>query len=439
MTSGPAVAPDQSRLGGTTKRFPRTSLTRSIRTGGWAVGDQVLSSGTQLLLVLAVAHSAPTAVFGAVSVGVIVHGFFLGSVRALIGDVTLIRCRRSSVDAIPAAARIGLGLAVGFGVLSGALIALGGVARGSQVGHFLLLFAVAAPFVHAQDLLRSVAYGSRNVVRAVVLDGTWLVVQVLLLVVLYVAGRATATSIVLTWIGGAVCSLLVGWAMGHCRIAFRGARSWWKEEGKRGLGFLGDFLVSTGIVQVSFLILGELVLSLSEFGSFRLAFVALSPLANLLTGVRSLVLARLAGTGSDRALAFKRARGAVPVFVATAAIYGTMVSLLPTSLGELAFGDGWSSARSLVVAVAIGETFRLAAFPAIDFVKVFGEPGSLVRTRLASSSFVVLGILGGGVIGGAQAAVWGTAAAMALATAFWWRGATRSSVESSMTPSVVRT
>lgn len=417
MSTGARPSPDPPH--------PRRAVPswRSVRTGGSAVVDQVVSSGTQLLLVVLVAHRSSATVLGAVSVGVVVHGFLLGSVRAMVGDVTLIRCRRAGAD-IAEEARLGLGLASAFGLASGVGVAAVAVALGGQVGHALLPFALAAPLVHAQDLLRSVAYGARRIHDAVVIDSIWLVVQVIGSGALLLADRATATGLVLAWVGGAACSLAWGWAVGRPRIAARGTRAWLRADGRRSLGFLGDYVVSTGIVQASFLVLSA-VFTLAEFGSFRLAFVAVSPLANLLAGVRSLTLGRVAGTDGDRAIALRRASRAVPVFVGVAAVYGAVVTLAPTSVGELAFGGTWSSARTLVGAVALGEALRVGGLPALDVMRVFASPSVLVRTRVLNSTVLIAAVVTGGTLGDARGAVWAIAVAMAVATAMWWRSAVR--------------
>ena len=390
----------------------------ALRWGGPAIVDQVLSSGTQLLLVVLVARSAPAAVFGAVSVAVLVHGFLLGSVRALVADVVLIRCRRAGSDT-DHEARLGLFLAIAFGIAGGALVAIAGLVVGGEVGRFLLLFAGAVPFVHGQEVLRSVAYGERRLADAVVLDGVWMAVQVLVTVALLLVDGASARLLVLAWALGAGASLLSGCVRRRLRPSGRGARSWISADRKRGLGFLGDFTISTGVIQASFLVLGA-TLPLAQFGTFRLAFVSVSPLANVMAGVRSLTLARLAEVDQDRARAASLARRAAIVFATFATTYGLVLGLLPAAAGVAVFGSTWRAARHLVAFVALGEVFRMGTLPAIDLLKVVASPGLLVRTRIVTSCLLVGGILVGGATAGARGAVVGTAVALAAAGLVWW-------------------
>lgn len=417
-----------------------------LRLGGAAVADQVLSSGTQLLLLVLVARTSSATILGALSVATLVHGFCLGSMGGLVGDVALIRCRRArsaadggpppvvptaplgrrsappAVPSIDETARTGLLLAVGFGTACGLAFAAVALVLGGPVGHMLLVFALAEPIVLGQDLLRSVAYGSRRVGHAARLDGLWMAVQVAASIGLWVSGHLSATTLVLAWIGGALASLLYGLVEGRLGFDPSGIVDWLHDDGRRGVGFLGDHLVSTGVVQASFLAVGALM-PLAEFAAFRLAFVAVNPLANLMAGVRDLNLARVAGAHGDRALAFRRARSMAPVFAGVAVAYGVAVTVPPASLGVHVLGHTWRAAHGLVGVVALGEVFRLSGFPAVDFLKVQGTPGALVRTRVVASLVLVPAIVVGGVVWGPHGAVWAAAGALAVATAIWWRRA----------------
>src|SRR5262245_31028894 len=163
------------------------------------MADQVLSSGTQLLLVVLVARNADPTTFGAVSVALIVHGLLMGLVRAGVGEIVLLRCR-ANLSAVRREACSGLFVALLAGVASAFGLAAVGIAIGGEVGPFLLLMALAAPFVYTQDVLRSVAYGEGRVDQAVLVDGVWMAVQVGVSAGLLVTGSATPTGLVLAWV-----------------------------------------------------------------------------------------------------------------------------------------------------------------------------------------------------------------------------------------------
>jgi hypothetical protein len=386
---------------------------------GRAVIDQALSSGAQLLLIVLVARQTAAATFGAVSVALIVHGFLLGVMRAAIGDVVLLRCR-AEPSAFRREASRGLFLAllaagaVGFGLVAVA------ATIGGEVGWFLLLVALGAPFVYAQDLLRYVAYGAGRVRDAIAVDGVWLGVQLVVSAVLLAGGDATPTRLVLAWIAGAGAGAVAGALRRRVRPRALALGRWWVEERARVGGFLTDFLVSNGMWQAAFLLLSVL-LPLDEFGGLRVAFLSLSPLANLLAGVRTLTLAHLGGLRAKPAQARRRAAQLALGFAGAGVVYGICLVLLPDRWGSELFGETWAEAGSLVGILAAGEVLRLSTFAAIDLVKALGTPRDLVRTRLAGGMGVITGLLLGAAIAGPRGAVVGTAVSYVLLTIIWWR------------------
>ena len=388
------------------------------RAGG-ALVDQVLSSGTQLLLIVLVARQADPTTFGAVSVALLAHGFLLGMMRAAIGEVILLRCR-AHPPAADREARRGLFLALLAATAAGVGYAGAAALIGGQVGHFLLLMALAGPLVFAQDVLRYVAYGAGRVHQAVVADAVWFVIQVAASAAVLAAGDATPTRLILAWVAGAGAGWLALAVPRRLRPRPVAVRRWWTEERARSGGFLADFLVSNGMWQGSFLLLGALM-SLEELGALRVAIVSVSPLANLLAGVRTLGLAHLAGLRTQPVRACRRAVQIALALGGAAAVYGAGLVLLPDRWGSELFGETWAEAAALVGIVAAAEVIRLPTFAAIDLVKVLGAPVDLVRTRVVGGVGVIAGLLLGAVVAGPRGAAAGTAVGYAWNELIWWR------------------
>ncbi len=394
---------------------------RRLRRAGGAVADQLLSSATGLLLIVLVARAGDPATFGAFSLALVVHGFLLGVVRAAIGEVVLLRGRRAGAST-ETEARLGLLLALVAALAAGLGLLVAAAAVGGEVGRYLELVALAAPFVYAQDLLRYVAYGAGKIGRAGAIDAVWLGVQVVASASLLRLHHASPTWLLLAWLAGAAVSALVGCVATSVLPTREGVQRWWHDERGRAIGFVSDFLVSTGMVQASFVLLG-VVLPLAEFGALRVAFVSLSPLANVLAGVRTLTLAHLAGLRASPPRARRRAAQVALGLMGCGAVYGTCLTLLPPRWGSEVFGATWTEARTLVGLVAIGEVFRLSTFPAIDLIKVFASPMALVRTRAVAAVGVVGGLVAGALIAGPRGAATSVALAYLLAAAIWWRQA----------------
>jgi O-antigen/teichoic acid export membrane protein len=386
-----------------------------------ALVDQVLSSGSQLLLIVLVARQADPATFGAFSVALIAHGFLLGVVRAAVGEVVLLRCRADRSATRREASR-GLFLALLASVAVGLGLLGAGAAIGGEVGQFFLLMALAAPLVYGQDLLRYVAYGAGQVGQAIQVDAVWLAVQIAVSAVLLAAGQATPTRLVLAWVLGAGSGVLALTLRQRLRPRPVAVGRWWAEERARASGFLADFLVSNGMWQGAFLLLG-ILMSLEELGALRVAVVSVSPLANLLAGVRTLILAHLAGLRAQPARACRRAAQLGLGLAGAAALYGAGLVLLPDRWGSELFGETWSQAAALVGIIAVAEVIRLPTFAAIDLVKVLGAPMDLVRTRLTGGVVVVAGLLVGAIVAGPRGAALGTAVGYAFNQIIWWRRA----------------
>jgi O-antigen/teichoic acid export membrane protein len=384
--------------------------------------DQVFSSGAQLLVTVLVARQAEPATFGAFSIAMLVHGFLLGTMRAAIGEVVLLRCRADPSAARHEASR-GLFLALLAGVTTGTAMLVSSAVFGGQVGHYLLMVGLTAPIVYAQDVLRYVGYGVGKVGLPIAIDGLWLAVQVAVSVVLVMLGTATPGRFLLAWALGAAIGALAGAHLLRVRphpVAF--AR-WWAEERTRAAGFMTDFLVSNGAFQATFLLL-SLVMPLEELAALRVALLSVSPLGNLLAGVRALVLAHLAGLRKHPIRAHRRAVGVALGLAGAAAVYGIGLVLLPDSWAFELFGATWNEAVPLVGIIAVGEVLRLSAFAAIDLVKVLGAPGELVRTRLRAVTGVVVGMVLGAWFAGPEGAAAGAAVGYAWNQAVWWIEAT---------------
>lgn len=391
-----------------------------MRTGS-ALIDQVLSSGSGLVVFVLVAHTGSPATIGSVGLALIVNGLLLGTVRAMVGEVALIRSRDEGADprreASTALLLALLGAAAFAAVLLGVALLVGG-----ETGRYLALVAAALPFVHVQDLLRYVAYGAKRIGEAIIIDGTWLGVQVAASAGLLVAGRESPTRLFVAWGAGAAVGAIVGLGRSGLRPARAGLAAWWSEDRRRMGSFLADYLFSTGLVQAAFLVLGG-VLGRAAFGTFRLGATAVSPLVNAMAGVRVLALVRLTDRRRDASEALGTAVRYGVGFSLVGFAYLAVLALVPQQVGTALLGDTWEEARTVALITAAGEALRLGSFAATDFVKVFSRGLRLVRTRVIGSFFVVVGALAGGILDGPEGAAVGVALAALVATVLWWAAA----------------
>ncbi len=113
-------------------------------------------------------------------------------------------------------------------------------------------------------------------------------------------------------------------------------------------------------------------MSLEELGALRVAIVSVSPLANLLAGVRTLGLAHLAGLREQPGARLPPGGADRPGAGGGRRRLRSRLVLLPDRWGSELFGETWAEAAALVGIVALAEVMRLPTFAAIDLVKVLG-------------------------------------------------------------------
>jgi hypothetical protein len=380
------------------------------------VADQVASSGSNILLMLLVLRASSRVEFGAFSLALIVHGIFLGCSRALFGEVMLLRLQRDVQDT-KAERRAALGLVICFSTM--AAITLAGIALmvPSPLDSFFATMAVAAPFVHVQDLQRYVAFGDAQARTAVFLDSGWLIVQLAVS-----AGIIITTNdprhLVLGWVAGAAASGIGGLIGRRWLPSLRCIPSLVREEKHRSAVFLSDFAMSAGIAQIAFLALSP-ILTLSGFGLLRLALAVVSPFTNLLTSARILILAYFGRRRKPDRMAVRVVAGASGSYALITVVYVTGVSWLPTHIGVILFGGLWPDARPLLLLAGVAEAIRVAAFPAIDFVKVFRPGVQLVGTRGLAGFTFAAGLLTGGAVAGPRGALIGLVFAQVVSLGYW--------------------
>lgn len=401
-----------------------SSLVGRVRDRGarlsWAVFDQVLSSGTNLMLLVLVLRESTGTVFGAFSVAMVVQGLLLGGSRAMVGEVLVLRVRRDP-GRLCHDRRHALSVVLVVSTCAAILVASVALALPAPLSDFLLVIAAALPFVLVHDVQRYLALAAGRPRDAVALDVGWFVVQAGVSVLVLTHGGG-AIELVLAWAAGAALSAIIGLVVSRWTPTVSGLSQTLHAERRRSVSFVSDLALSTGVNQTAYLVLAA-VLSLTGFGLLRFALLVTSPLTNLFGTARVLTLGYFA---RKRASDLRLWR----VIWAQSAAYGVLTVVfvlpllaLPTDVGVAVFGDLWSAVRPLLLLASVGEALRVAQFPLIDFLKSCAPPSTLVRTRLATGLITALSLLLGGVWGGPSGALTALVAGHVVAGALWLRSA----------------
>lgn len=381
-----------------------------------ALLDQAVSSGSNLLTVILVLRAGDALTFGAFSVAFAVNGLLLGMVRAVVGDITILRIRSKSVG-VPATADAAVTL-VGIASLA---FALPIVVLGSLLPPPLHLFVIASgvflPVVLIQDIQRYIAFGCGQPGTALRLDVIWLLAQLTATIPMLIL-HLDPLLVMYAWGFGATISAGHGLMSSGRQLCRHGLAELVGDERRRGGAFFADYALSNGIAQLALLGLSG-IMSLIQFGLLRLALTVVGAVTNVLGSARSLVFASIAGQPDPRPRIPRVWVAATVSFGSLAMGFAVGLALLPPAWGTAVFGPVWLTVRPLLLLAGAAEALRVMSFPSSDFIRAHGSGRQLVLTRSLSGGGVAVGLLLGGAIAGVQGALLSLLCVQAAVLLLW--------------------
>jgi O-antigen/teichoic acid export membrane protein len=395
----------------------------------WTVVDQFLSSGTNFLVVAAVARTSNVETFGQFSLAYIVYGLFLGAGRATGGEILLLRAAQAPGELERDTRRL-LGLTVAFSVIGGVVVALVSLLLGSGTASAFRALAVMFPALLVQDALRYVFFATGRPRQAFWNDLIWAVVQIGTFGALVVSEtHARPDVLIFGWAGGAAVAALVGLFALRLVPHFTTAGQWITRDLERVTSFFADFVATTGAVYLATSAIG-LVSGLSAVAALRGAMLLFAPFAALVTGFRVVVLQVLARSAGRGVSDLRRSvRSLSLVFALLAAAWSAIVLALPDSAGEEVLGATWHAAEPLLIAMAITTVARNVSLPMADGLRALGAGVTLVALRSSISVLIVGGAIAGAGFDGARGAADGIAIALGVGVVLSARAFRRASAE----------
>ena len=351
------------------------------------LGDQVLSSVSNVLAVILVARAVSAEEFGTFALGYSVMTVVLGLTRAYFGTrVSLVdvnhEARELTRHLLGAVAILGLPVALVVYVLSH-------LASGGDPGNVLVVVALATPIVCLQDVARFGAVASGRPWAAVWSDGIW----VLLMLIPFALGtRLPARVILWLWLGAALAALVVALVALRVLPDLRGGAVQLRTRHAVGEATTwGTVISSVGALWILFV--ASAAISPVASGSLRGAATAMGPVNVLLAFV---------GLGLTPALV-RRARSQDLRFCSLAALglgavagmWGLLLLLLPSWLGEALFGQSWSGIRHVLPVTMIEYVLLCLSASAALGLRVRHQASDLLRQRIAAG---VVTVVGGAVV-----------------------------------------
>jgi O-antigen/teichoic acid export membrane protein len=399
-----------------TRRLPAHRLTR-ISAG---VLDQLLSSGSNFLGLIAAARMLSTDRFGAYAVAIATYTVALGLCRAFCAEALLVRIGDDPDDQRDRAARaatdaFGLGVAV-----APLILVVASLVEGPTAGALLAL-ALTLPLLLLQDTLRYGAFARSSPRLAVLSDGTWVVLQVVVYAVIHVVGSPSALVMVLAWAGTGAVAGLVQLRIGDVRPRFGRPFSWLRENIDLGGRYATDFACGTGVGQIaSYALVG--VAGVGALGALRGAQTAFGPV-NVLTAGSYIALvpeAKRIAQRSTRRLTQMCVVVAIVMSLASAAMF-LVLWMLDDDQGRILLGDSWQDARQVLLPVALASMAGSVFAGASTGIRSLEAARELLRTRLFTTPVALTVPAFCAWRWGLDGAAWGIAGSVWWNNIWWWR------------------
>lgn len=366
---------------------------QALRTGLRGLTDQALSSASNLLLAIAVARSATPLEFGHFGVAYILLYGFVGIGRSIVGTVASVTSTDWTDADGPRMHAVAISAAAQIGVLGSVLCLVVMPFASPGLATYLVVTAVALPFVMAQDASRFVGFAAGRPSVAIAADGAWLLVQLLSLGVMALT-PASGVAVFAAWAAASVPGLaLAAWML---RIEPRHLVStYWFHRNARLIRTLwAEGVVSAVAAQGAPLAAG-LTATVVATGQMRAVSTAFGPLVAMSSG---LLLATVPVSSRRYALGnprFWRPLMTNGASLACAAMAWTGVVLaIPPSFGAALLGDNWAAVPTLALAQGAVLIVSYLGDVALLSLRVmrFGGIITAIRTVSGLSAVVAAGV-----------------------------------------------
>lgn len=417
----------KTRLVRETRRLGGLATAGVLRLGrrfGWGIADQALSSVTNFAIGIVIARLLGTQALGAFALAFTTYTAALNVSRGLASDPLVIRYsgvepaawRRSTTEAVGTALVVGAlgGVAC---VLFGALI---GPALGSSLGPEFVALGVVLPGLLVQDAWRYAFFAAGRSGEAFLNDLVWTVAQLAAFALLLPGGTTGTAALVLAWGGAATLAAVTG--VFQAGLWPRPTLVWSWIRGHRDLGFryVAENLSLSSEHQLRVYGIGAIA-GLQSVGALRVAELLLGPLNVVHFGVELVALPHAVQV--VRASLRRLLNICLMVGCGLAGLmllWGGMMLLLPDRVGLAILGSSWWVVDDLLLPVTVSTACTGMTAGASVGLRALAAARRSLRTRLAASSFRLVGALAGAAAAGAVGAAWGLVIGSLIATWIWW-------------------
>jgi O-antigen/teichoic acid export membrane protein len=405
---------------GRLRRLRGSGMARSL----WNILDQVVASANNFLIQFVVTHAFTKDVFGAFAIAFSVFSISTGFFRALATSPVGMRFagaedrefRRAASSAI---ALTGLGAAV-----LGAVLVLMGLFLPftDALAHVFVALGFVLPGLMLQDAWRQVFFARLRPAAACLIDVSWIVLQLVGLgVLVLVADENRISAFTAVWGGAAYLTSVIGMALLHLRPRVAGALAWLREQYSVTRYLVPEFVIIQTGGQLA-PVVAAAVTTIDAAGALRGANLVTVPATIVSTGLMSFAVPEL--TRRRQQMDPRRwqlvAVAISGLVVAVSLVWGTIVLLLPTSVGELVLDDTWAAARTVLLATIVGQAGSAVTVGCAAVLYATEGAKVTMRLHVVFAVFLVVLSTAGSFLHGAQGTAWGIAIAFWLVAPWWF-------------------
>ena len=393
----------------------------AVRSLGWGLADQVLSSATNFLIVLLVARTLGPAEFGAFSLAYATYTLALGGNRALALDPLTVRYSATSPQRSMAAIAAATGTSLVGGIIIGLISVVVAALTGGSMGIAFAGLGLALPGLLLQDAWRFSFFALGRGKQAFFNDLVWAVILLPAAALVIGTGRGSIATLIAVWAAAGWIAAAVG--LLQSKVVPQPARAveWLVDQFDLASRYFAEFAISSGGNQLSFFLIAILT-TLAEVGRLRAAQVMLGPLNILFLGAGLVAVAETARFVANARNGLNHAVWTLSAMLTLGTVCWVGAALLiPESIGLWVMGRNWNGGRGLLVPLAIGTIGVSLSFGPMTGLRVLAAAQSSLRARLLDTAAVVMLSVTGAATGGAAGAAWGYAAAGCLRIPnYWW-------------------
>jgi O-antigen/teichoic acid export membrane protein len=390
---------------------------------GWGLADQLLASATNFLLGLFVAGAVGARDLGAFSVAYATFTLALGAIRAIAGELLVVRHSAVPADEWRAGVRGAAGMALLSGIAAGGVCLIVSARFDDAVGDVLRIVGISLPFLLVQDVWRFAFFARSRGGAAFINDVVWTIAMFTAFGVLWQLDVSSVAWFTAAWAGAGCIAAIVGvLQLGLLPAAPVHALRWLSSHRDLAPRFFAEFTIGSGVSHLTVFAIGAIA-GLGELGRLRAGEIVLGPLNVLFAGVGMVATAEAVRLLSESRRRFVSGCLWLSLLLAAGVTaWGAIVLLLPANVGKAVLGSNWDAAQDLVPPLLLALIGYAFSFGAWTGLRSLAAARRSLRARTIDGLLTVLLGLSGAYLAGATGVAWGYAITGCVRSLnAWWQ------------------